>query len=174
MEIADGLIQGVGSGIVLTLALGLWQLCKKYFKRCRQIKEVRERVLMHFTFAMWPVVRMKVTGLPESTITDGILRYSDMQRLHRDLQVVMDHDSDALTAKQRSDMKRRLIDLENLLTLYTSAGEVSVDLITAKTNYTEFLKMKWLNLPQDLLDNRDAAFQKHDGFLKGLLSRLCT
>ena len=174
MEIADGLIQGIGSGMVLSLALGLWQLCKKYFKRRRQIKEVRERVLMHFTFAMWPVVRVNVTGLPGGTITDGIFRHNDMQRLHRDLQVVMDHDSDALTTKQRSDIKRRLIDLENLLTLYTSAGEVSVGLITAKTNYTEFLKVKWLNLPQDLLDNRDAAFRKHDGILKRLLSRFCT
>ena len=147
MDIVGGLISGVGSGIVIAIALGLWHLGRRHLRRRQQIGEVRESVRRQFKSMINPYVRVHVDQIED---VEGLMRYLDLRRLQRDLQVVIDHNSDSLTPAQRSDLKRHLIDLDHLFDVHGVAHERSVSLLIAKTTYSQFTQTEWLRLPEEL------------------------
>ena len=67
MDIVGGLISGVGSGIVIAVALGLWQLGRRHLRRRQQIGEVRESVRRQFKSMINPYLLIH-----ESPRTDAL------------------------------------------------------------------------------------------------------
>ena len=147
IDIAEGLIIGVGAGLTTTLILGMYHWFSRFLKRREQITYIRE-------FIDTQIRRiLDATDLPppegQEPITADRLRFVYFRALQSELQVALSTRVTALTYKEVSSLRRVLANFERVITDLSLIKRGFIPLNLAQSLYKQFQDLHWIGLPKN-------------------------
>ena len=151
--IVEGLIIGVGAGLVLSLYAEI----QKRIARCEQIKFIRKYLISKFTKIANP-------GLEEHLPADkgnispmeNQVRFFLLENFLRELQAITEHRTAAMSGAQVADLHRVLSDAKTVHDRVSKLNDYPRGLELYRGLYKEFSKLKWLGIPEEIPGVRDS------------------
>ena len=142
IDVAEGLLIGVGAGLTTTLILGMYQWFSRYLKRCEQITYIRE-------FIDTQIRRiLDATDLPspegQEQIPADCVRFVYFRALQSELQVALSTRVTALTYKEVSSLQSVLANIERVMSDLTLIKRGVMPLHLAQSLNEQFQDLNWL------------------------------
>ena len=146
IEIAKGLLIGVGAGLTTTLILGMYRFCSRRQDRSEQITYIREfidteiRRILDATDLATPEGREPITA--------DRLRFVYFRVLQSELKVALSTRVTALTYKEVSSLQLVLTNFERAITDLSLIELGIIPLHLAQSLHKQFQDLIWLGLPK--------------------------
>ena len=151
IDVAEGLIIGVGAGLTTTLILGMYHWFSRFLERREQITYIREFIDTQSRFILdaIDVVPSEILGL----IPADRVRFVYFSELQSELQVALSTRVTALTYKEVSSLQRVLTHIERVMKELVVKGLPLIEhrtmpLYIAQSVYKQFQDLIWLGLPK--------------------------
>ena len=146
IDIAKGLLIGVGAGLTTTLILGMYRWFSRRQDRREQITYVREFIDIQIRRIL------DATDLPppkgQEPIPADCVRFVYFRELQSELQVALSTRVTALTYKEISSLQRVLANIERVMSDLTLIKRGVMPRHLAQTLYEQFQDLIWLGLPK--------------------------
>ena len=144
-EIIQGLLIGVGVGIILILYAEI----QKWISRCGQIAFIRKRLIDGFTrLGKFQDPMPFLEG--ETPPTADQCRFVILEGFLRELQAIADHRTGSMSGAQLSDLHTALSDAKNMHAWMSQMKRHPQGLNMYGSLYEALAKLKWLGLPMKL------------------------
>ena len=146
IEIAKGLLIGVGAGLTTTFILGMYRFCSRRQDRSEQITYIREfidteiRRILDATDLATPEGREPITA--------DRLRLVYFRGLQSELKVALSNRVTALTYKEVSSLQLVLTNFERAITDLSLIERGVIPLHLCQTLHKQFQDLIWLGLPK--------------------------
>ena len=142
-EIIQGLIIGVGAGVIL----GLYAEIQKRISRYEQIAFIRKHLIDGFT-KIGNLQDPLPANAGETPPPVDQFRFVLLEGFIRQLQALADHRTGSMSGAQLSDLHRALSDAKNMHAWLNQIQTHPQGLNMYKSLYEGFSGLKWLRLPE--------------------------
>ena len=145
----EALTSGLMSGIAIVIIVGSFRYLEKVVTRHRQVRNIRDRLLYHYS-RIRSAVAVKALDSDESPeVTEDMIRYFRFQEMRRELGVLTTHRSTALTYSERADLEQAVTDCEMMIKELSLQERKVMPILLAMPLYQQLAKKKWLRLPEE-------------------------
>ena len=147
LDIAKGLIIGVGAGVTTAAILGVWRWFIRFRDRRDQIPYIRDLIMMQAERIL------RANDLPppapgEASVPADRIRYVFFRELQSALLVAHSSRATALTYKEISSLQKILADIDRAMTDLTLRERGIMPLTLAQSFYDQLKALSWLRLPK--------------------------
>ena len=147
LDIAKGLVIGVGAGVTTAAILGVWHWIVRFRDRREQIPHIRQLITTQAERIM------SATDIPspepgQGPIPADRLRFVFFRELQSALLIALSSRATALTYKEISSLQRILADIDRAMTDLTLSERGVLPLTIAQSFYEQLEKLSWLGLPK--------------------------
>ncbi|MDE0342637.1 MAG: hypothetical protein OXK82_05605 [Deltaproteobacteria bacterium] len=162
MEIAWGLLVGVGAGVTSSVILGGYHWIREQRKRQDQVKYIRDCIMESFFQISSDIVEREYPGRPPLT-EPGQLRPELFGELLGNLEEAVLYRATALDYSQVFDLKKSILDARNLAENSKVMRErhwgenksygrpqLTTSITFYRNVYGVFSKIEWLRLPREM------------------------
>ena len=146
IDVAEGLLIGVGAGLTTTLILGMYQWFSKYRKRYEQITYIRGFIDTQIRGILNATDLAPPEG--QELIKADRMRFVYFRILQSELQVALSTRVTALTYKEVSSLQRVLANFETVITDLSLIKHGVIPLHLAQFLHEQFQDLNWLGLPK--------------------------
>ena len=146
IDVAKGLLIGVGAGLTTTLILGMYRWLSRYQDRREQITYIREFIDTEIRRILDATDLARPEG--QEPITADRLRFVYFRVLQSELQVALSTRVTALTYIEVSSLQRVLANFERVITDLSLVKRGVIHLHLSQSLYEQFQDLNWLGLPK--------------------------
>jgi len=167
-SIAEGLLIGVGAGVVSSILLGFYHLGRKHWMRREQVRYLRRCIIDSLT-------KIENSGniakdIPKAA--PGDLRQAFFKDFMRHMKAAVNYRTTALTDNQIFDLRKAMDTQEDFVDFVKSGIErlareegvtladgtvLPQDFYFYRSVYRQFAEIKWLKLPEDIDSNPNTS-----------------
>ena len=147
IDVAKGLLIGVGAGLTTTLILGMYRWVSRFQDRREQITYIRELIDTEIRRILDATDLSTIIG-PIGPITADRLRFVYFRALQSELKVALSTRVTALTYKEVSSLQLVLTNFERGITDLSLIELGIIPLHLAQSLHKQFQDLIWLGLPK--------------------------
>ena len=147
LDVAKGLIIGVGAGVTTAAILGVWHWSIRFRNRCEQIPYIRNLITTQVERIL------SATDLPppapgQGPVPGDRVRYVFFRELQSALLVALSSRATALTYKEIFSLQKILTDIDRTMTDLPLHERGILPLTIAQSFYEQLEALSWLGLPK--------------------------